>query len=70
MDKNLLLFYIGSSLMWFLFMLIEVADGAYVTPTRPGWSLDMHPDFIATHTYPTGAVWRGREASGSIGFLA
>ena len=29
MDKNLLLFYIGSSLMWFLFMLIEVADGAY-----------------------------------------
>ena len=49
---------------------IEVADGAYVTPTRPGWSLDMHPDFIAAHTYPTGAVWRGREASGSIGFLA
>ena len=49
---------------------IEVADGAYVTPTRPGWSLDMHPDFIAAHTYPIGAVWRGREASGSIGFLA
>ena len=29
MDKNLLLFYIGSSLMWFLFMVITVVDGAY-----------------------------------------
>ncbi len=28
MDKNLLLFYIGSSLMWFLFMVITVVDGA------------------------------------------
>jgi len=49
---------------------ITVADGAYVTPTRPGWSLEMHADFVASHTYPGGAVWQGREASGSITFLA
>ena len=49
---------------------IEVADGAYVTPTLPGWSLKMHADFVAEHTFPSGAVWRGREASGGIGFLA
>ena len=30
----------------------------------------MHPDFVAEHTFPSGTVWRGREASGDIGFLA
>ena len=49
---------------------IEVAAGAYVTPTLPGWSLEMHPNFVAEHTFPSGTVWRGREASGGIGFLA
>lgn len=49
---------------------IQVADGAYVTPTRPGWSLAMEPDFVAEHTYPQGKVWQGREASGSVTFLA
>jgi L-fuconate dehydratase len=49
---------------------IEVAHGAYVPPTGTGWSLAMHPDFIARHTYPTGEVWQGREATGGITFLA
>ena len=49
---------------------IKVAHGAYVPPTGPGWSLAMHPDFIARHTYPTGEVWQGREATGGITFLA
>ena len=49
---------------------IEVAHGAYATPTRPGWSLEMHPDFVAEHSYPTGAIWQGREDSGGITFLA
>ncbi|MDE0313787.1 MAG: mandelate racemase/muconate lactonizing enzyme domain-containing protein [Candidatus Poribacteria bacterium] len=49
---------------------IQVRDGAYVAPTVPGWGLEMYPDFIEKHIYPTGAVWQGREASGGITFLA
>ncbi len=50
--------------------LIQVRDGAYVAPTVPGWGLEMHPDFVEKHIYPTGAVWQGRETSGGITFLA
>jgi L-fuconate dehydratase len=49
---------------------IRVADGCYITPTQPGWNLEMHPDFVTDHTYPSGAVWQGREDSGAITFLA
>ena len=49
---------------------IQVSDGAYVAPTTPGWGLEMHPEFVDRHIYPTGAVWLGREASGGITFLA
>jgi len=49
---------------------IRVADGCYITPTQPGWNLEMNPDFVADHTYPSGAVWQGREDSGAITFLA
>ena len=49
---------------------ITVANGAYVTPTSPGWNLEMHADFVAEHTYPEGKVWQGREDSGAITFLA
>lgn len=49
---------------------IRVQKGAYVTPTVPGWGLEMFPDFVEKHTYPTGSIWQGREASGGITFLA
>jgi len=49
---------------------IVMAKGAYVAPTTAGWGLEMQRDFIEEHTYPTGAVWQGREESGSIKFLA
>lgn len=49
---------------------IRVSDGAYLAPTAPGWGLEMYPDFVEKHTYPTGSVWQGREESGSITFLA
>ena len=49
---------------------IQVREGAYVAPTTPGWGLEMHPEFVDEHIYPTGAVWQGREASGGITFLA
>ena len=49
---------------------VKMADGAYCTPTMPGWGLEMHENFITEHIYPTGSVWTGREESGSITFLA
>ena len=49
---------------------IHVRNGAYVTPTVPGWGLEMYPNFVEKHIYPTGSVWQGREASGGITFLA
>ena len=49
---------------------IEVSEGAYLTPQRPGWNLEMNPDFVTEHTYPGGEIWKGREASGGITFLA
>jgi L-fuconate dehydratase len=30
----------------------------------------MEEEFVRDHTYPTGSVWQGREASGSITFVA
>ncbi len=27
---------------------------------------EMHPDFVADHTYPSGAVWQGREDSEAV----
>ena len=48
---------------------IQVRDGAYVAPTKPGWGLEMYPDFVEEHLYPTGTVWQGREESGGITFL-
>lgn len=49
---------------------IAVGHGAYVTPTGPGWGLEMQPAFVAAHTYPGGSVWQGREDSGAITFVA
>ena len=48
---------------------VRIEDGAYVAPTIPGWGLEMYDDFIRKHTYPTGSVWVGREASGAVTFL-
>lgn len=48
---------------------IRVMDGCYVTPEMPGWGLEMHEDFVRSHLYPDGTVWRDRVASGSISFL-
>lgn len=48
---------------------IQISNGAYVAPTVPGWGLEMYPDFVEKHIYPTGSVWQGREESGSIMFL-
>ena len=49
---------------------VTIEKGAYKTPAAVGWGLEMNEDFIHDHTYPTGDVWQGREASGSITFVA
>ncbi len=49
---------------------ISMENGAYKTPTVEGWGLEMEEDFIRDHTYPSGSIWLGREASGSITFVA
>ena len=32
--------------------------GAYVVPEAPGYSIEMHPESIASLRYPDGAEWR------------
>lgn len=49
---------------------IQITNGAYVAPSIPGWGLEMYPEFVEDHTYPTGSIWQGREESGGITFLA
>ncbi len=49
---------------------VRVENGSYIAPTSPGWGLEMHNEFIGAHTYPTGSVWVGREASGGVTFIA
>ena len=34
-----------------------VTGGRYVAPAKPGFSAQLHPDSIATHLFPSGAVW-------------
>ena len=48
---------------------IQVKDGSYVTPKSPGWGLEMQEEFLSSHLYPDGDVWKDRVASGSITFL-
>ncbi len=49
---------------------IQITNGAYVAPLIPGWGLEMYPEFVVNHTYPTGSIWQGREESGGITFIA
>ena len=49
---------------------IQISNGAYIAPSTPGWGLEMYPDFVENHTYPTGSIWQGRIESGDITFLA
>ena len=49
---------------------IKVSNGKYIAPSAPGWGLEMKDDFFNAHIYPSGSVWKGREESGSITFVA
>lgn len=39
-----------------------VADAAYVVPTRPGYSTEMHATSVADHRWPQGTYWTERHA--------
>lgn len=38
----------------------EIKNGAYVTPSKPGYSIKMHEKSIAQYTYPSGSEWQKR----------
>jgi L-fuconate dehydratase len=37
---------------------VRMGAGRYLAPAAPGFSSQMHPESIATYTYPTGTFWR------------
>lgn len=39
-----------------------VRDGAYRTPSAPGFSVQMKPDSVSAFEYPHGAEWRARRS--------
>jgi len=40
---------------------VAVDNGRYITPSKPGWGLEMKPAFIEQHRFPSGPVWRERK---------
>ena len=49
---------------------IAVVNGHYVTPTAPGWGLEMRADFIAQHRFPDGPTWAKRDGPVGPAFIA
>ncbi len=41
-----------------------VEDAAYVLPTQPGYSAEMHPGSLATYAFPDGDYWRTTRTEG------
>ena len=39
---------------------VEIRDGHYLAPTRPGFSAEMTADTLCDHRYPGGKIWAGR----------
>jgi L-fuconate dehydratase len=39
---------------------VEIRDGHYRAPTRPGFSAEMTADTLCDHRYPGGRIWAGR----------
>ncbi|MGW1342931.1 L-fuconate dehydratase [Kribbella sp. NPDC002412] len=43
-----------------------VRDGAYLLPSMPGYSAEMHRPSLATYTFPTGSYWASRDGAESV----
>jgi L-fuconate dehydratase len=39
---------------------VQMRGGRYVPPEAPGFSVALHPESLAAHTFPDGDVWRAR----------
>ena len=37
---------------------VTVERGVYRLPSKPGYSIEMHPASLADYTFPTGRIWR------------
>lgn len=37
---------------------VTMRDGCYLPPNRPGYSIEMKPESLAQHEFPTGPAWR------------
>lgn len=37
---------------------VTMKDGCYMPPQRPGYSIEMKPESLARHEFPTGAAWQ------------
>jgi L-fuconate dehydratase len=42
---------------------VRIKDGRYVPPERPGYSIEMYPESLDTHEFPTGSAWVSREGA-------
>jgi L-fuconate dehydratase len=44
---------------------VEIRDGRYRAPTRPGYSAQMRPESLDRYAFPTGEVWRTVSVGGA-----
>jgi len=42
---------------------IEIRNGRYIAPDKPGYSIDMWPKSLSDHEFPNGPVWAGEAHS-------
>ncbi len=37
---------------------VQMKDGCYMPPSRPGYSIEMKPESIDAYQYPNGSAWK------------
>ena len=42
---------------------VRIKGGRYVPPERPGYSIEMYPESLDTHEFPTGSAWVSRKGA-------
>ena len=44
---------------------VEIRDGRYRVPTRPGYSAQMRPESLERYAFPGGEVWQAASMAGT-----
>ena len=44
---------------------VVIRNGAYVVPTRPGYSAEMRRESLERYRFPDGVEWRAGEEAGA-----